>query len=304
VTPRHARARETSPLVDRRVFLGVLLGTGVVAGGSAVLAISGAAAPPARTAAGATTRTQVATPTVTATPVAPPTQTPTPAPTPTPPEPPESPELPPIEKTPLPPGTLTALPGDGNLLAWTVDDGSNADVIRLYTEFAARTGTRLTFFVNGTYPGWAQHADLLRPLVQSGQIQLGNHTFDHVDLTSLSDSQVVDQLQRNHDFILNTYGVDARPYFRPPYGYHDERVDALAAGIGYTSPVLWYGSLSDSGLITEQQVVDFATQWFLPQHIVIGHLNYLPVTNVFPQLQGIIAERGLRTVTLDDVFLR
>ena len=209
-----------------------------------------------------------------------------------------------LTKVKVPGGTITRLPGDGNLLALTVDDGGSSEVVGAYAEFARRTGMRFTFFVTAMYPSWTDNAAAIRPLVEAGQIQLGNHTFDHVDLTSLSDSQVVDQLQRNHDFILTTYGVDARPYFRPPYGYHDERVDALAAGIGYTSPVLWYGSLSDSGLITEQQVVDFATQWFLPQHIVIGHLNYLPVTNVFPQLQGIIAERGLRTVTLDDVFLR
>jgi hypothetical protein len=59
-----------------------------------------------------------------------------------------------------------------------------------------------------------------------------------------------------------------------------------------------------SSSVSPVQVVDFGTQWFLPQHIVIGHIDYLPVTNVFPQLQGIIGERGLRPVTLDDVFAR
>ncbi|WPO87655.1 polysaccharide deacetylase family protein [Herbiconiux sp. KACC 21604] len=314
MTPRHERsapkhAAESSRAavagIDRRLFLGIVGAGAVAAGGGVFAAVSSAAAPrspisaPAGSATASATPVAAVTHTATATPT--PTETPTPTPTPTP-EP--TPALPPIEKVALPAGAITELPGQGNLLAWTVDDGSNADVIRLYTEFAAATGTRLTFFLNGTYGGWTQNADLLRPLVQSGQIQLGNHTFDHVDLTSQSDAGVIDQLQRNHDFILNTYGVDARPYFRPPYGYHDARVDRLAASIGYTCPALWYGSLSDSGLITEQQVIDFATQWFLPQHIVIGHLNYLPVTNVFPQLSALLTERGLRTVTLDDVFLR
>ncbi|MCS5713918.1 polysaccharide deacetylase family protein [Herbiconiux sp. CPCC 205716] len=312
--PRHALGRPphraptaTTGAIDRRVFLGVL-GVGAVAGVSGIVALTGAAQPPLAAGAGSTgaaTRTpgtpptSTPAPTATAQPVAAEPE-PTPTPTPTP----EPVAEPAIQKLPLPSGAITGLPGDGALLAWTVDDGSNADVIRLYTEFAAATGTRLTFFLNGCYDGWTANADLLRPLVASGQVQLGNHTFDHVDLTSLSDSQVVAQLQKNHDFILSTYGVDARPYYRPPYGYRDARTDALAASIGYTCPVLWYGSLSDSGLITEQQVVDFATQWFLPQHIVIGHLNYLPVTNVFPQLTALVAERGLRTVTLDDVFLK
>lgn len=218
--------------------------------------------------------------------------------------PPASPTPPPVERIALPPGTLTELPGEGNLLAWTADDGSSADVIAKYTEFARTTGTRLTFFPNACYGGWAQNADALRPLVASGQIQLGNHTFDHVDLTTLDERGVVDQLQRNHDAMHDLFGVDMRPYYRPPYGFHDERTDAAAASIGYTCPVLWYGSLSDSGEITSEQLLEFARQWFLPQHIVIGHLNFPAVTEVFSELTALIAERGLRTVTLDDVFLR
>jgi peptidoglycan/xylan/chitin deacetylase (PgdA/CDA1 family) len=155
-----------------------------------------------------------------------------------------------------------------------------------------------------TSPGWTTHAALLRPLVASGQIQLGNHTWDHANLTKLSDGQVVAELQRNHDFISNTYGADARPYYRPPFGFHNARVNRVAASIGYTTPVMWYGSLSDSALLVPDKVVTFADQWFLPGRIVIGHANFLPVTTVFPQLSAIIHGRGLQTVTVNDVFIR
>jgi len=113
---------------------------------------------------------------------------------------------------------------------------------------------------------------------------------------------VTSELSRTHDFLTDTFGVDARPYYRPPFGAHNDRVDALAADIGYSVPTTWYGSLSDSGRITEQQVIDFARTWFLPQHIVIGHLNFEPVTNAFPQLRDLLHDRGLTTVTLNDVF--
>ena len=48
------------------------------------------------------------------------------------------------------------------------------------TEFAKDTGVRLTYFVNGAYV-WTENRDLLRPLVDDGQIQLGNHTWSHPD---------------------------------------------------------------------------------------------------------------------------
>ncbi|WP_424936849.1 MULTISPECIES: polysaccharide deacetylase family protein [Bacteria] len=236
----------------------------------------------------------------TSAPPSPPSSTPSPTPTPTPT--PTGRPAPKLVRVPAPTEAFTALPGEGNLLAWTVDDGSDSAVVRAYAEFAAETGTRLTLFATASYPAWSENAALLKPLVASGQVQIANHTWSHPDLQSLSDRGIVDELQRTHDRIGELFGVDARPFYRPPYGFHDRRVREAAASIGYTAPALWYGSLADSGLIPAEEIVRLGTEWFQPQHIVIGHLNHPPVTTVFPQLAQIIAERGLVTVTLNDVF--
>ena len=210
----------------------------------------------------------------------------------------------PIERVPLPGGgVLTKLPGDGNLLALTVDDGVNTDVVRLYTQFAKDTGVRLTYFVNGTYRSWTDNLTLLRPLVESGQIQLGNHTWSHPNLTKLPVSRVAQQISRNDAFLKTTFGVDARPYLRPPYGRHNSTVDAVAADLGYTAITLWSGSLSDSTVVKEDYIVQMAQRAFTGQAIVIGHLNHLPVTHVYEQLRDLIRARNLHTVTLNDVFL-
>ena len=209
-----------------------------------------------------------------------------------------------LQRVPVPPGVLGELPaGAGDVMAWTVDDGTSSAVVGAYTAFAARSGIRLTYFVNGTYSSWDENADAIRPLVASGQIQLANHTWSHPDLTTLDDAGIQAELQRNRDHLAELYGVDARPYFRPPYGRHDARVDAAAAAIGYTVPTLWYGSLGDSGPLPEQTIVDLATEWFAAGRIVIGHLNHDPVTHVFDRLEAILDERGLTTVTLNDVFV-
>ncbi len=210
----------------------------------------------------------------------------------------------PIERVPLPGGgVLNKLPGDGNLLALTVDDGVNTDVVRLYTQFAKDTGVRLTYFVNGTYRSWTDNLALLRPLVESGQIQLGNHTWSHPNLTKLPVSRVAQQISRNDEFLKTTFGVDARPYLRPPYGRRNSTVDAVAADLGYTAITLWSGSLSDSTVVKEDYIVQMAQRAFTGQAIVIGHLNHLPVTHVYEQLRDLIRARNLRTVTLNDVFL-
>lgn len=199
---------------------------------------------------------------------------------------------------------LKQLPGHGDLLAWTVDDGVDTEVVRLYTQFAKDTGVRLTYFVTGGYRSWTENAAQLRPLVESGQIQLANHTWTHPDLTRLTPNQIAGELKSTDAFLRNTYGVDAAPYFRPPYGHHNAAVDAVAADLGYQTPTLWSGDLRDSALIPEDVIVRLAYQYFAPQNIVIGHLNHAPVTHVYGQLVDIIRARKLRTVTLNDVFLR
>lgn len=199
-------------------------------------------------------------------------------------------------------GPQTGLPGEGKYIAWTVDDGADPEVVRAYAEFAHRTGTRLTFFINGQYPAFRQHRDLLLPLVKSGQLQIANHTYSHAALTGLTDEQIVRELTRNDEEIMRLFGVSSKPYFRPPYGYYDERVLAAAASCGFTRPVLWYGSLADSSNISSAEVYAYAEKYALAQHIVIGHLNYRGVVSELDRIRALLDRRGLTTVTIRDYY--
>ncbi len=199
-------------------------------------------------------------------------------------------------------GPQTGLPGEGKYIAWTVDDGADPEVVRAYAEFARRTGTRLTFFINGQYPAFKQHRDLLLPLVKSGQLQIANHTYSHAALTSLTDEQIVQELTRNDEEIRRLFGVSSKPYFRPPYGYYDARVLAAAASCGFTRPVLWFGSLADSSNISSAEVYAHAEKYALAQHIVIGHLNYRGVVSELDRIRALLDRRGLKTVTIRDYY--
>jgi peptidoglycan/xylan/chitin deacetylase (PgdA/CDA1 family) len=212
-------------------------------------------------------------------------------------------ETPAAALRPAPPvGVVSRLPGTGTSLALTIDDGVSSEVVAGYAALAAGTGIRLTFFPNGCYGSWAENAAVLRPLVDSGQVALGNHTWSHPDVTTLSDAELVDQIQRNQAFLWNTFGVRETPFFRPPYGAHDERTDAIAADQGHPTIALWNGTLGDDEIITGEQIVGYARQWFAARSICIGHANHPAVTTVYGQLVDLLAARGLTTVTLADVW--
>jgi peptidoglycan/xylan/chitin deacetylase (PgdA/CDA1 family) len=201
-----------------------------------------------------------------------------------------------------PVGVVSALPGEGTSLALTVDDGTNTEVVAAFIAFAADTGVRLTFFPNGCYRSWEDNADALRPLLDSGQVALGNHTWSHPDLTTLGDQDVAEEIGRNRDFLRRVFGVRDSPFFRPPYGARDERTDRIAADIGHPTIAMWNGTLGDSRVLTPAELMAAAREWFIEQAIIVGHANHSTVTTLYGDLVALIQERGLVTVTLADVW--
>jgi len=198
---------------------------------------------------------------------------------------------------------ITTLPkSDTARFAWTVDDGCSHDAVKNYINFVADNDLRLTFFVYAGMSPWQTNQKILKPMVQSGQIQLANHTMRHPFLTKLTAKQVQKELMGCHNFIERNYGVDARPYFRPPYGDINTAVINAAADIGYTKPMLWSGTLADSGKVGSAKFMNLAHQAMRDRGIVLGHANNMVASNHFDQLLEIVNSRGLSTVTLTDAF--
>ncbi|TFV85947.1 polysaccharide deacetylase family protein [Blastococcus sp. CT_GayMR16] len=210
--------------------------------------------------------------------------------------------VPGLVPVPPPVGVVDGLPGEGTDLALTIDDGTNSDVVAAFATLAADTGVRLTFFPNGCYRSWTDNAPALRPLVESGQVAFGNHTWSHPDLTTLGDGEVAEEITRNQEFLRTTFGVRDSPFLRPPFGARNERIDRIAADLGHPTVAMWNGTLDDSRVLSGEELMAAARQWFTAQTIVVGHANHPTVTTVYGDLLALIAERGLRTVTLADVW--
>ncbi|RBY87012.1 polysaccharide deacetylase family protein [Blastococcus sp. TF02A-26] len=203
---------------------------------------------------------------------------------------------------PPPVGVVDQLPGAADRIALTIDDGVSSEVVEAFTTLATETGLRLTLFPNGCYRSWTDNARALRPLVESGQVAMGNHTFSHPDLCTIDDAAVAEDISANRRFLADTFGAGETPFFRPPYGSHDARVDRIAADCGHPTVVMWNGTLGDDRLLTPDQLMASARRWFAGRSITIGHANHPTVTTVFDQLLALLAERALESVTLADVW--
>ena len=203
-----------------------------------------------------------------------------------------------------PKGSIASLPKSSTRrIAWTVDDGSSSAALGRYVKMLEKNpSVKITFFVLSGAPGWTKYAARLKALQDSGQIQLANHTRTHRNLTKLSDAKIKEELNRCESFCVSKFGQSTKPYFRPPYGEIDARVIRVAASIGFTKPMLWYGSFSSGSGIESSTVLKAANKWIANGRIVIDHANGYCTTNVFPQILQIFKSRKLKLVTLHEAF--
>lgn len=195
-------------------------------------------------------------------------------------------------------------PGGTRQVALTIDDGFCAQCITGYVQFAKSSGIHITLNPNGVYNQyWTPSiVSSVREMVADKQVQIGNHTWDHANLLTLSVGQIADEITKNEDWIADTFGITARPYFRPPFGFYNDEVIDVAGNLGYTSILMWHGTFGDATVETPTQIINLAEQWLQPGNIVLGHMNHPAVLSLFSQIEGIITQRGLEPVTLDEMF--
>jgi peptidoglycan/xylan/chitin deacetylase (PgdA/CDA1 family) len=104
----------------------------------------------------------------------------------------------------------------GGRIALTFDDGPDRQTTPLILDSLRKDNLKATFFVVGRQvkktPG------LLRSIVEEGHT-IGNHTYDHADLSALSPEQMRRELRSTQGAVDDALGYHyPMVLMRPPYG--------------------------------------------------------------------------------------
>jgi peptidoglycan-N-acetylmuramic acid deacetylase len=92
-----------------------------------------------------------------------------------------------------------------------------------------------TFFVTGHY--LLSAGDLVKRMVKEGHI-VGNHSWHHPDMTTVSDQRIREELEKVRVKTKELTGQKEMKYLRPPRGVFSERTMDIAKQEGYTH-VFW-----------------------------------------------------------------
>jgi len=108
-------------------------------------------------------------------------------------------------------------------VALTFDDGPSIFTDGLLDLLKERN-VRATFFVLGQ--SVRVQPETIARMKQEGH-QIGNHTWDHPNLTELSDALIQEQIEQTDNLIIQLTGEPTQ-LLRPPYGAYDEYVLSVA----------------------------------------------------------------------------
>lgn len=119
------------------------------------------------------------------------------------------------------------------LVALTFDDGPRPEWTTLVLDTLERYGVPATFFMVGRRV--RKYAGVLRGRIDRHEI--GNHTWDHLDLARRTPDEAYEDLRQAHETIVDVTGQMPR-LVRPPYGHMGGGAALAAARLGYQM-VFW-----------------------------------------------------------------
>jgi peptidoglycan/xylan/chitin deacetylase (PgdA/CDA1 family) len=202
----------------------------------------------------------------------------------------------PLGQTPV---ELTRGSRGGSEVALTFDAGASGDPTRAILKALDDADVKATFFLTGK---WCErYPYLVREIVSAGH-EIGNHTYDHKDLTKLTDAEIADELKRADEAVYAAAGVHTIGYFRPPLGARNKHVLEVAAQNGYRSAYWSLDSLdSVQAGITSAQIRDRVLGKPAAGDIVLMHCGSEETSRALPEILKGLKARGYRSVRVSEL---
>lgn len=125
-------------------------------------------------------------------------------------------------------------------MALTFDDGPDLTWTPKILDILKEKQVKATFFVIGHQA--RKYPEMLKRIAAEGHI-VGNHTYDHADLTKLRPEVVAQEIDKCADVVSELTGKRPR-LVRPPYGFHNPTVDNVIYSKGDVI-VLWSADPED-----------------------------------------------------------
>ena len=176
--------------------------------------------------------------------------------------------------------------GQKKRVALTFDDGPHPSNTVLLLDGLRERNVKATFFLIGrNIPG---NEAVVRRIYEEGHL-IGNHTYDHVDLTSMGKEEACRQALETSRLVQEITGQGTE-FIRAPFGAWNKELEACTGMIH----VKW--SVDPLDWTTESETIEDGD-------IILLHDWYKSSVEAALQIVDTLLERGYEFVTVDQMIL-
>lgn len=181
-------------------------------------------------------------------------------------------------------------------VALTFDDGPHPAYTPTILAILKKYNIKATFFVVGKMA--SQYPNLVKQEWAAGNV-IGNHTYDHVNLTKIPLNQIDVEWKKGNAIIKKITG--ANPMFcRPPGGDYDADVITYATMEGLTT-VLWTDDPGDYARPGDKKIEDRVLARIGNGGIILIHDGVQQTIDVLPQIIEHLQKRGFKFQTVAEM---
>jgi peptidoglycan/xylan/chitin deacetylase (PgdA/CDA1 family) len=181
---------------------------------------------------------------------------------------------------------------DKPMIALTFDDGPSRytpEILKALKE----NNSLATFFVLGSEVN--KFKDTLNQMIEDGN-EVGNHTYNHKDLTKVSDDELYKQIQGTDDLVYIASGYTPT-VMRPPYGASNEELNKKIS-----KPIIkWSIDTRDWENRNTQMILDNIFDNVKDGDIILMHDLYGTTAEAAKIAIPKLIEMGYQLVTIDEL---
>ncbi|AZP05789.1 MAG TPA: LysM peptidoglycan-binding domain-containing protein [Candidatus Jeotgalibaca pullicola] len=187
------------------------------------------------------------------------------------------------------------------IVALTFDDGSDGTNFNKILDILTKNNVKATFFLTGA--GANNHPQIIKKAVSSGH-DIGNHSFDHPDFTTISTSEMTSQLSRTETIVKNLTNKSTKPFFRAPYGATNASTLSTVGNAGYTYTLHWTIDSIDWTGNSSTDITNRVLNNIVPGSIILMHTGAgasgtpSALEKIIPSLKNM----GYRFVTISQLL--
>ena len=181
-------------------------------------------------------------------------------------------------------------------IALTFDDGPHPEFLPRLLDKLRELDVHVTFFVVGEKV--ADAPDMAARIVQDGH-EIGNHTFHHLNLTTIPLSFIESEIKSDNDVIYQACGVRPK-FFRPPGGRIDDDGFRIARE-NHLTTVMWTDDPADFNSPGPEVIEDRLLKHIRPGAVILLHSGIEQTLSILPDLIAQLRRGGYRFVTMSEM---